>query len=163
MSPTPKLGTPALVAASKAGVSFTVHEYHHDPRADSYGLEAAEALGLDPAQVFKTLIADVDGRLVCAVVPVAGSLDLKALATAAHGRKAVMAKGPDAERATGYVVGGISPLGQKKRLATFLDRKALAFETIHVSAGKRGLEIELAPADLLTLTGGQAADIAASR
>lgn len=159
MSPGPKLGTPALIAASKANVSFRVHEYHHDQRAESYGTEAAEALGLDPSHVFKTLIADVDGRLVCAVVPVAGSLDLKALAAAAGGRKAVMAKAPDAERVTGYVVGGISPLGQKKRLPVFIDRTAFSYETIHISAGKRGLEIELTPADLLALTNGQAVDI----
>lgn len=160
MSATPKLATLALVAAAKAGVAFTVHEYHHDPRAESYGHEAAEALGLDPTHVFKTLIAEVDTRLVCAVVPVAGSLDLKALAAAAGGRKAAMANAHDAERATGYVVGGISPLGQKKRLAVFVDQSALAFPTIHVSAGKRGLEIELSPADLLKLTNGQAAPIA---
>jgi Cys-tRNA(Pro)/Cys-tRNA(Cys) deacylase len=158
---TPKLATPALVLAGKAGIVFTVHEYHHDPRADSYGREAAEALGLNPEQVFKTLVAEVDGRLVCAVVPVAGTLDLKALAAAAGGRKASMAKAPEAERATGYVVGGISPLGQKKRMAVFVDSSALTHATIHVSAGKRGLEIELSPADLLSLTGGTAVSIAA--
>jgi Cys-tRNA(Pro)/Cys-tRNA(Cys) deacylase len=161
MSGSPKLGTPALLLAAKAGVSFVVHEYAHDPRAESYGREAAEVLGLNPDQVFKTLVAEVDGRLVCAVVPVAGSLDLKALAAAAGGRKAAMAKANEAERATGYVVGGISPIGQKRRLAVFLDRSALTHATIHVSAGKRGLEIELAPADLLLLTNGAAADIAA--
>ena len=161
MSNAPKLGTPALVLAAKAGVVFTVHEYRHDPRSDSYGKEAADALGLAAEQVFKTLIAEVDGNLVVAVVPVAGSLDLKALAAAAGGRKAAMAKIPDAERATGYVVGGISPLGQKKRLPVFVDVSALTYPTVHVSAGKRGLEIELAPHDLLMLTDGQAAAIAA--
>lgn len=161
MSNAPKLGTPALVLAAKAGVVFTVHEYRHDPRSDSYGKEAADALGLAAEQVFKTLIAEVDGNLVVAVVPVAGSLDLKALAAAAGGRKAAMAKVPDAERATGYVVGGISPLGQKRRLPVFVDTSALMYPTVHVSAGKRGLEIELAPQDLLMLTDGQAAAIAA--
>ena len=160
MSNAPKLGTPALVLAAKAGVVFTVHEYHHDPRSDSYGKEAADALGLAAEQVFKTLVADVDGKLVVAVVPVAGSLDLKALAAAAGGRKAAMAKVPDAERATGYIVGGISPLGQKKRLPVFVDASALTYPTVHVSAGKRGLEIELAPQDLLMLTDGHAAAIA---
>jgi Cys-tRNA(Pro)/Cys-tRNA(Cys) deacylase len=160
MSGGPKLGTPALVLAAKSGISFTVHEYHHDPRSDSYGKEAAEALGLATEQVFKTLIAEVDGKLVVAVVPVAGSLDLKALAAAAGGRKAAMANVADAERATGYIVGGISPLGQKKRLPVYLHDSALTFATIHVSAGKRGLEIELSPADLLLLTDGKACPIA---
>lgn len=161
MTSAPKLGTPALVLASKAGVAFTVHEYHHDPRSDSYGKEAADALGLAAEQVFKTIVAEVDGKLVVAVVPVAGSLDLKALAAAAGGRRAVMAKVADAERATGFVVGGISPLGQKKRLPLFVDVSALTHPTVHVSAGKRGLEIELAPQDLLLLTNGQLAAIAA--
>jgi Cys-tRNA(Pro)/Cys-tRNA(Cys) deacylase len=161
MSKTTRLGTPALLLAAKAGVAFTVHEYHHDPRSESYGNEAADALGLAAEQVFKTLVADVDGKLVVAVVPVAGSLDLKALAAAAGGRKAAMAKVPDAERATGYVVGGISPLGQKKRLPLFLDISALTCTVGRASAGKRGLEIELAPQDLLTLTDGRAAAIAA--
>lgn len=155
-----KLGTPALVLAAKAGITFTVHEYAHDPRAASFGREAADALGLDAAHVFKTLVADVDGRLVVAVVPVSGSLDLKALAAAAGGRKASMADVTAAERATGYVVGGISPLGQKKKLPTFVDISATAYSTIHVSAGKRGLEIELAADDLLRLTDGQTAAIA---
>jgi Cys-tRNA(Pro)/Cys-tRNA(Cys) deacylase len=156
-----KGATPALVVATAAGIAFSVHEYNHDPRAASFGKEAAMALGIDPNRVFKTLIAEIDGRVVCAVVPVAGSLDLKALAAAAGGRKAAMAKTSDAERATGYVVGGISPLGQKKRLALFVDASAFDLPTIHVSAGRRGLEIELAPADLLRLTGGTAAPIAA--
>jgi Cys-tRNA(Pro)/Cys-tRNA(Cys) deacylase len=160
MSGGPKLGTPALALAAKSGISFTVHEYHHDPRSESYGREAAESLGLSPDQVFKTLVAAVDGKLVVAVVPVGGSLDLKALAAAAGGRKAVMAPVTDAERATGYIVGGISPLGQKKRLPVFLHSSALTFATIHVSAGKRGLEIELSPADLLLLTDGTACAIA---
>lgn len=154
-------GTPAIAAAERAKVAFTLHEYAHDPRAASYGLEAAEALGVAPERVFKTLLASVDGaRLVVAVVPVVAQLDLKALAAAAGGRKAELAKPADAERATGYVVGGISPLGQKKRLATFVDASAAAHPTIHVSAGRRGLEIELAPADLVALTGGSLAAVA---
>jgi Cys-tRNA(Pro)/Cys-tRNA(Cys) deacylase len=148
-------GTPAIVAAERAGVAFTVHEYAHDPNAASYGLEAAEKLGLDPARVFKTLVADVDGTLTVAIVPVEAQLDLRAL-----GKRASMADTRVAERTTGYVTGGISPLGQRKRLPTLLDESALAFATIHVSAGRRGLEIELAPDDLLTLTGGRAAAIA---
>ena len=154
-------GTPAIAAAEGAQVAFTLHEYAHDPRAASYGLEAAEALGVAPERVFKTLLASVDGaRLVVAVVPVVAQLDLKALAAAAGGRKAELAKPVDAERVTGYVVGGISPLGQKKRLATFVDASAAAHPTIHVSAGRRGLEIELAPADLVALTGGSLAAVA---
>lgn len=154
-------GTPAIVAAERAKVAYTVHEYAHDPRAESYGLEAAEALGVEPERVFKTLLALLDGaRLVVAVVPVTAQLDLKALASAAGGRKAEMAKPADAERATGYVVGGISPLGQKKRLATFVDASAAAHPTIHVSAGRRGLEIELAAADLVALTDASVAVIA---
>ena len=151
-------GTPAIVAAERAGVAFTVHEYDHDPKAASYGLEAAEKLGLDAARVFKTLVADVDGALTVAVVPVAAQLDLKAL-----GKRASMAETKLAERTTGYVTGGISPLGQRKRLPTLLDESAFSFETIHVSAGRRGLEIELAPADLLALTGGRAAAIVSWR
>ena len=151
-------GTPAIVAAERAGIVFTVHEYAHDPKAASYGLEAAEKLGLDPGRVFKTLVADVDGTLTVAIVPVAAHLDLKAL-----GKRVTMADTKLAERTTGYVAGGISPLGQRKRLPTVLDESASAFETIHVSAGRRGLEIELAPADLLELTAGRLAPIAASR
>ncbi len=151
-------GTPAIVAAEKAGVAFSVHEYAHDPKAPSYGLEAADKLGVDPARVFKTLVADVDGVPTVAIVPVEAELDLKAL-----GKRAAMAKPADAERITGYVTGGISPLGQRRRLATVLDESALAHDTIHVSAGRRGLEIELAPADLLALTGGVARQIAARR
>jgi Cys-tRNA(Pro)/Cys-tRNA(Cys) deacylase len=150
--------TPAIVAAGRAGISFTVHEYVHDAKAASYGLEAAEKLGLDPARVFKTLVADVDGTLTVAIVPVAAQLDLKAL-----GKRVTMADTKLAERTTGYVAGGISPLGQRKKLPTVLDQSALGFETIHVSAGRRGLEIELSPADLLTLTGGQVMGIAAHR
>ncbi|MGY1452912.1 Cys-tRNA(Pro) deacylase [Streptomyces sp. SS8] len=156
-------GTPATVAATKAGVDFTLHSYEHDPAAPSYGEEAAEALGLDPGQVFKTLVADVDGALTVAVVPVSGSLDLKALAAAAGGKRAAMADPATAERATGYVRGGISPLGQRKALPTVVDASAEGHATVCVSAGRRGLEIELAPADLVKLTGAVTAPIARSR
>jgi Cys-tRNA(Pro)/Cys-tRNA(Cys) deacylase len=148
-------GTPAIVAATRAGIPFTVHEYRHDPRAESYGLEAVEKLGLDPARVFKTLVADVDGTLTVAVVPVAAQLDLRAL-----GKRASMADAGAAERATGYVAGGISPLGQRRTLPTVLDASALEHETIHVSAGRRGLELELAPVDLIALTGATVSVIA---
>ena len=141
-------------------MTFATHTYAHDPKHESYGLEAAEALGLDPAAVFKTLVADVDGKLTVAIVPVEHQLDLKALARAVDGKKAQMADVKHAERTTGYVAGGISPLGQKKRLPTVLDDSALALATIHVSGGRRGLEIELAPADLLALTNGVTAPIA---
>ena len=153
-------GTPATALVAKAKVEHRIHEYHHDPAAPSYGLEAAERLGLDPATVFKTLVAHVDGRLAVAVVPVAARLDLKALAAAAGGRRAVMAEAPDAERATGYVVGGISPLGHRKRLPVFLDESMRARPTVMVSAGRRGLELELSPADLARLAGGTFAPLA---
>lgn len=143
--------TPAILAARKAGVPHEVLEYVHDPAAASYGLEAAEALGLDPAAVFKTLVAEADGALVCALVPVTGSLDLKALADAVGARRARMAEVVAAERATGYVVGGISPLGQRKQLVTVIDRSALEFAKVYVSAGRRGVELALAPADLVRL------------
>lgn len=145
-------GTPATVALTAAGVPFTVHSYDHDPSHPSYGEEAAEAMGVSPDRVFKTLVADVDGALTVAVVPVAGRLDLKALASAAGGKRAAMADPALAERTTGYVRGGISPLGQRKRLPTVLDESAARHETICVSAGRRGLEVELSPADLRDLT-----------
>ncbi|WP_069172400.1 Cys-tRNA(Pro) deacylase [Streptomyces griseus] len=145
-------GTPATVALTAAGTPFTVHSYDHDPSSPSYGEEAAEALGVAPDRVFKTLVADVDGELVVAVVPVAGSLDLKALASAVGGKRAAMADPAAAERTTGYVRGGISPLGQRKRLRTVLDASADTHPTICVSAGRRGLEVELTPTDLATLT-----------
>ena len=153
-------GTPATNTVAKAKVEHRIHEYRHDPAAPSYGLEAAEQLGVDPAGVFKTLVAEVDGRLAVAVVPVAARLDLKALAAAAGGRKAVMAEAADAERATGYVVGGISPLGHRKRLPVFLDASMQDPPTVMVSAGRRGLELELAPQDLAGLSGGTFADLA---
>ncbi|MFI6118523.1 Cys-tRNA(Pro) deacylase [Streptomyces sp. NPDC051064] len=144
--------TPATVALTAAGTAFTVHAYDHDPSSPSYGEEAAEALGVSADRVFKTLVADVDGELVVAVVPVAGSLDLKALASAVGGKRAAMADPAAAERTTGYVRGGISPLGQRKRLRTVLDASAGSYPTICVSAGRRGLEVELSPSDLATLT-----------
>ncbi|WP_137989951.1 Cys-tRNA(Pro) deacylase [Streptomyces vilmorinianum] len=145
-------GTPATVALTTSGTPFTLHAYEHDPASPSYGEEAAEALGVSPDRVFKTLVADVDGELTVAVVPVAGQLDLKALASAVGGKRAAMADPAAAERTTGYVRGGISPLGQRKRLRTVLDASASTHETICISAGRRGLEVELTPAALTTLT-----------
>ena len=152
--------TPAILVARKAGVAHQVLEYTHDPAAASYGLEAADALGLDPSTVFKTLVADAEGvGLVCALVPVTGSLDLKALADAVGARKARMADVAAAERATGYVVGGISPLGQRKPLKTVVDASALAHDLVYVSAGRRGVELALAPMDLVRMTKAKTAEI----
>lgn len=153
-------GTPAIVALTAAGVTFTTHAYEHDPAHPSYGEEAAEALGVPADRIFKTLVADVDGVLTVAVVPVSGSLDLKALAAASGGKRAAMADPALAERTTGYVRGGISPLGQRKRLRTVVDASAGAHPTVCVSAGRRGLEVELSPADLTALTGAVVAPIA---
>lgn len=153
--------TPAVKVLERDGADFELRDYEHDPRAPAYGEEAARALGLDPDSVFKTLVARLDdGRLAVGIVPVSGQLDLKALARAAGARRATMADPAEAERATGYVLGGISPLGQKKRLATFLDASAETFERIHVSAGRRGLEIGLAPADLIRLSQARLAPLA---
>lgn len=146
-------GTPATVALTAAGIPFTAHSYEHDPANTNFGLEAAEALQLDPEQVFKTLLADIDGSLVVGIVPVTGKLDLKALASAVGGKRAEMADPKLAERRTGYVVGGISPIGQKNRHATVLDETAELYDTVFVSGGRRGLDIELAPADLIRATG----------
>lgn len=145
-------GTPATVALTTAGVPYELHAYDHDPSHPSYGEEAAEAMGVSPDRVFKTLLADVDGTLTVAVVPVAGQLDLKALASAVGGKRAAMADPTLAERTTGYVRGGISPLGQRKKLRTVLDTSVTTHPTICISAGRRGLEVELAPDDLKTLT-----------
>ncbi|MFJ7276282.1 Cys-tRNA(Pro) deacylase [Kitasatospora sp. NPDC098663] len=153
-------GTPATVALETAAVPFTVHAYEHDPAAASYGGEAAEVLGVAAERVFKTLVADVDGVLTVGVVPVAGQLDLKALAAAVGGKRAAMADPAAAERSSGYVLGGISPLGQRRPLRTVVDASALAHPTVYVSGGRRGLEVELAPADLVTLTGARTAPIA---
>lgn len=154
-------GTPATVLLGKQKVAHRVHAYEHDPRAESYGVEAATALGIEAARCFKTLVATVDGTLTVAVVPVTGSLDLKALASAVGGKRAAMADPVLAERTTGYVRGGISPLGQRRRLATVVDTSATVFDTVFVSAGRRGLEIELAAADLVRLTAATVATLAA--
>ena len=154
-------GTPATVALRAAGIAFTEHAYAHDPANTNFGLEAATALGLDPDRVFKTLLADVDGHLVVAIVPVTGKLDLKRLAAAAGGKRAAMADPALAERRTGYVVGGISPIGQKTPHPTVLDETAELWDTVYVSGGRRGFDIELAPADLVRATGATVADIAA--
>jgi Cys-tRNA(Pro)/Cys-tRNA(Cys) deacylase len=159
--------TPATLSLTRAGVAFVVRGYDHDPSvaADlSYGEEAAAALGVDPARVFKTLLGVVEGAggaggLAVAVVPVTGRLDLKAFAQALGGKRAQMAAPGDAERATGYVVGGISPVGQRRRLPTVLDSSALAHPTVLVSGGRRGLDLELAPADLVAVTGARVADV----
>jgi Cys-tRNA(Pro)/Cys-tRNA(Cys) deacylase len=145
--------TPAVRAAQAAKIAFTLHRYEHDADADSFGLEAAAKLNVPPERVFKTLVAQIEGKqLVLAIVPVAARLDLKKLAAAAGGKKAQMAEPAQAERATGYVLGGISPLGGRKRLPTFLDASAAGQATILVSAGQRGLQIELAPEDLIKMT-----------
>jgi Cys-tRNA(Pro)/Cys-tRNA(Cys) deacylase len=153
-------GTPATVALRAAGIPFGEHAYDHDPAQTNYGLEAASALGLDPDRVFKTLLADVDGRLVVGIVPVTGKLDLKHLAAAVGGKRATMADPAVAERRTGYVVGGISPIGQKTAHPTVLDETAELWETVFVSGGRRGFDIELAPADLVRITNAIVADIA---
>ena len=154
-------GTPATIALERAGIPFTVHEYAHEPGHGSYGLEASGALGIPPERVFKTLIAEVDGRLVAGVVPVGGQLDLKALAAAVGGKRAAMAEVAAAERTTGYVTGGISPVGQRKRLPVVLDASAMSHPTVFCSGGRRGLEIELAPADLVRAANATVASIGA--
>ncbi|MFF2051543.1 Cys-tRNA(Pro) deacylase [Leifsonia sp. NPDC058194] len=153
-------GTPATVALTAAGLPFALHPYDHDPAAASYGLEAAEALGVEAERVFKTLLADTEIGLVVGVVPVTGLLDLKALASAVGAKRATMADPAVAERRTGYVVGGISPIGQKTRHTTVVDETAQLFDTVFVSGGKRGLDIELAPDALVQATGGTFAAIA---
>lgn len=152
--------TPATTALTRAGITFTAHPYDHDPSADSFGIEAAEALGVEAERVFKTLLADVDGTLVVGIVPVTTRLNLKALAAAVDGKRAVMANAATAERRTGYVVGGISPIGQKMQHRTVLDETAELFDTIFVSGGRRGFDIELSTADLVRVTGATVADIA---
>ncbi|MDP9823491.1 Cys-tRNA(Pro)/Cys-tRNA(Cys) deacylase [Nocardioides massiliensis] len=151
--------TPATTALDRAGVAYTLHPYEHDPATTSYGEEAAAVLGVDPARVHKTLCAEVDGRLVVAVVPVSGQLDLKALAAAVGGKRAQMADPALAERTTGYVRGGIAPVGQRRPLPVLIDDGAWSWPTIFVSAGRRGLDLELAPDDLLQVSGGQRAAI----
>lgn len=152
--------TPAINTAKQARIGYAIHRYDHNPAADSYGMEASEKLGLDPAQVFKTLVVSVDaGHLVVAVLPVATMLSMKLVAHAVGGKKAAMAERDKVQRSSGYVLGGVSPLGQKRSLETVIDSSARQFETVFVSAGRRGLEIELAPGDLARLTGGQFADL----
>ncbi|MGQ7295635.1 Cys-tRNA(Pro) deacylase [Quadrisphaera sp. KR29] len=157
--------TPATAALAKAGVAHTVHPYHHDAAVSAevgYGLEAAHALGIDPARVYKTLVVEVDGALGVAVVPVSATLDLKAVGAALGGKRATMADPAAAERTTGYVRGGISPVGQRRRLPTVVDASALDQPTVLVSGGRRGLDVELAPADLIAVTGAFVASVAAS-
>jgi Cys-tRNA(Pro)/Cys-tRNA(Cys) deacylase len=159
-------GTRAIDAAKRAGIVYSVHEYAHDARSSvreggrGYALEAVDALGIDAARVFKTIVVSVDGRLCLAVVPADTEVDLKAVADAMGGRKAVIAAAAEAEKATGYVLGGISPLGTRRQLPTVVDASAASLPTIHVSAGRRGLEIELAVADLVTLVHGGLAPVA---
>ena len=153
-------GTPATAALTASGIPFSEHAYVHDPAVRDFGAEAAAALGVDADQVFKTLLADVDGRLVVGVVPVSGKLDLKALAAAVGGKRAAMADPALAERRTGYVVGGISPIGQKTRHETVIDETVELWDVVYVSGGRRGLDLGLAPADLIRATDAVVADIA---
>ena len=153
--------TPAIALLRKKKTAHAVHEYEHDPAAESYGLEAAEKLGIDPARMFKTLVVKLDkGGLAVGIVPVSSMLNLKRMAKACGAKKAAMAPPPEVERATGYVLGGVSPLGQRKRLPTLIDASAEHFETVFVSAGKRGMDVELAPADLQSLLGARFAGLA---
>lgn len=156
----PAASTPATVALTARQIAFSVHAYAHDPRERSFGLEAAQRLGLDPQTVFKTLLTLVDDEPVVAIVPVSTTLDLKALAASAGGRRAVVMPAADAERLTGYIVGGISPIGQKRLCRTFVDETAVLFDTVYVSGGRRGLDLGLAPDDLVAVTGGAYAPIA---
>ncbi len=156
-------GTPATLAATRAGVAFTLHPYEAAQGDESYGEAAADALGVPHDRLFKTLVTEVDAGLTVAVVPVSATLDLKALAAAAGGKRAAMADPVQAERVTGYVRGGISPLGQRRALPTVVDASALVFATVYVSGGRRGLQIELPPAELIRLTGAVTAEIARGR
>jgi Cys-tRNA(Pro)/Cys-tRNA(Cys) deacylase len=151
--------TPATIALERAGIAFTRRTYTHDPAAASYGMEAAEALDLPPARVLKTLLVTVPSGLAVAIVPVDGTLDLKAMAAALAAKSATMADPVAAERATGYVLGGISPIGQRRALPTVLDQSATAHPTVFVSGGRRGFDIELAPTDLIRITGAVTAAI----
>jgi Cys-tRNA(Pro)/Cys-tRNA(Cys) deacylase len=152
-------GTPATTLLTAQGVAFTLHPYEVSPDAPNYGALVAVALGVAPERLFKTLIAEVDGALTVAVVPVTGDLDLKALAGAVGGKRATLADRAAAERSSGYVRGGISPLGQRRRLPTVVDDSALALDLMYVSAGRRGLQVSLAPADLVRLTGATTGEI----
>jgi Cys-tRNA(Pro)/Cys-tRNA(Cys) deacylase len=152
--------TPAVAALNKAGISHRVHRYEHDPAETSFGREAARALGVEEARVYKTLVTAVDGQLVVAVVPVDGEVDMRALAATMKAKRAEMADPALVERSTGYVRGGISPIGQRRRLPTVIDEGANRWDTVFVSGGRRGLEIEISPGDLVLATGGQLARIA---
>jgi Cys-tRNA(Pro)/Cys-tRNA(Cys) deacylase len=153
--------TPAIALLRKKKIAHAVREYEHDPAAESYGLEAAEKLGIDPARMFKTLVVKLDnGTLAVGIVPVSSLLNLKRMAKACGAKKAAMAPPPEVERATGYVLGGVSPLGQRKRLAAVIDASAERFDTVFVSAGRRGMDVELAPSDLQSLLGARLADLA---
>ena len=154
--------TPAIAALVRAKVAHTLHPYHHDPGTTAFGDEVVAALSWDPERVFKTLVASIDGSLVVGIVPVATQLDLKALAAAAGGKRGQLAKVADAERSSGYVAGGISPIGQRKTLPTVIDSSVEHFATVMVSAGKRGLQVELAPADLIAVCKARVAPIAAA-
>ena len=155
-----KGGTPATVLLQRLGLAFTPHEYAHDPSAPSYGLEAAEVLGVEPGRVFKTLLATVDEKLTVAVIPVSSTLDLKALAAARGAKRAAMADPAEAERSTGYVVGGISPIGQRRALPTVVDDSAWSYDTVYVSGGRRGFDLELSPDAIMAATSAVAATIA---
>lgn len=154
------VGTPATKALTDLGIEFSIHTYVHDPKSDSYGLEAANALGLDPASVFKTLLAQIDGAIVVGIVPVSHRLNLRALAATVGGKRAEMADPTVAQRATGYVLGGISPLGQKKLHPTVIDESAMLLDAMYVSGGKRGLDLGLSPTDLAAATKAKFAAIA---
>lgn len=154
------VGTPATVALTRANITYAVRSYEHDPAAESFGLEAAQALGVEPARVFKTLLVDTGAGLAVGVVPVDCTMDLKAIASALGSKKVSMADPVAAERSSGYVVGGISPIGQKRALRTVVDESAFGHETILVSGGRRGLDLELSPNDLVTATGAGRAAIA---
>ncbi len=147
------------MALERAGVPFTLHPYRHNASAPSFGMEAARALDVEPARVFKTLLPEVDTELIVTVVPVSGALDLKAVAKAATGKRAVMAPASRAERATGYVVGGISPFGQRTKLPVIVDESVYTHPTVYVSAGRRGLDVEITPSDLMRLTSAKTANV----
>ena len=154
------VGTPATLRLTRAGITYAVRAYEHDPAAESFGLEAAEARGVEPARVLKTLLVDTGAGLAVGVVPVDRLLDLKAMASALGAKRVVMADPAVAERSSGYVVGGISPIGQKRALPTVLDSSASEHDTVLVSGGRRGLDLELAPVDLVSVTRAVVAPIA---
>jgi len=151
--------TPATLALEKAGVAFTLHEYDYDPNAERVGMQAAQALGIEPARLLKTLMARAGDEIVCVLAPSDREINLKKLAVAAGAKSAAMLGAQDAERVTGYHVGGISPFGQKKRVRVFIDRSALAFPMLVMNGGRRGLQVELARDDVLRLLDATAADL----